>query len=61
MEEKICPICKGEKFIKTRRVNISGFEYVFYKECECLNPKKPKVQHDNPFEKEEEKNNGNAS
>lgn len=52
-EEKVCPICKGEKFIKTRKLVMSGFEYQFYRECECLNPKKTKTTHKNPFEKEE--------
>jgi hypothetical protein len=45
---KICPICKGERFIKFSTRNENGYEYEIYKRCECMSNK----QHDNPFDKQ---------
>lgn len=52
--ETVCPICKGEKFMKAREETISGFRYVFYRRCECL--KKRKTEHKNPFQEGEKSN-----
>lgn len=52
MEEKrVCPICKGERFIKFSTRNENGYEYVMYKRCECLTNRK---NTENPFTDKEE-------
>ena len=47
-KEEKCPICKGDGFLKSRRVTIQDIEYLFWKRCECM--KKTKQKHENPFD-----------
>lgn len=55
-DKKVCPICKGEKFVFY--ANKDGYE--FYKQCECQ-MKKPKLEKENPFkEKEDDDTHGIA-
>ena len=49
MANKVCPICKGERFIKVKQSNEHGYEYEFYKRCECLT----NGLTENPFEGKE--------
>ena len=51
-KKEVCPICNGFGMVKTSTKVEAGFEYEFYKECECR--KKPKVTNENPFEEGEE-------
>lgn len=46
---KVCPICKGEKFVFY--ANKDGYE--FYKQCECQT-KKPQLEKENPFKQKED-------
>lgn len=55
--EKVCPICKGEGFLKSRRTTISDIEYLFYVRCDCMK-KKAKTEHNNPFKEGETESHG---
>lgn len=48
-KEEKCPICKGEGFLKSRRVTIQDIEYLFWKRCECMKRKTTKHEG-NPFD-----------
>lgn len=53
MNNNVCPKCKGFGFIIAKKITEGGYEYEFYKDCDCK--KQPKVEHNNPFNEEKEK------
>ena len=57
-EKRVCPICKGERFLKYSDKNENGIVYEMYKRCECMTYKK---NTENPFTGKEEDGTQNTT